>query len=73
MEVRGELRLSRVVGVAVADGLHHSARSSVSTLITFPLSARQTERADFPHTSLVRDHAFAQGKLRFRSLMRTKP
>ena len=70
---RGEARLSRVEGVAVADASRHSADASVSTLITFPLPARRTERADFQHSALVRDYAFAHAKLRFSTPRRAKP
>ena len=55
--------MSRVEGVAVADGFRPSAGASVSTLTTFPLPAHRTRRADFPHWALARDHAFAHGKL----------
>ena len=37
------------------------------------LPARQTERADFPHSALVQDDAFAPTKLRFRTLSRSQP
>ena len=60
---RGEARLSRVEGVAVADGFRPSAGASGSTLTPVPLPAHRTQRAVFPHWALGRDHAFAHGKL----------
>ena len=59
---RGEARLSRVEGVAVADGFRPSAGASGSTLTPVPLPAHRTQRAVFPHWALGRDHAFAHGK-----------
>ena len=44
---RGEVRLSRVDGVSVADSFRSCAGASVSTLTTIPLPTRRTERADF--------------------------
>ena len=55
--------MSRVEGVAVADGLRPRAGASVSTLTTFPLPAPRTQRAVFPPWALGRDPAFAHGKL----------
>ena len=46
---RGETRLSRAEGVAVADGFRPGAGASVSTLTTVPLPAPRTQRAVFPH------------------------
>ena len=43
--------------VAFASGL------SPAPMVTFPVPAHRTVRADFPHTALGRDHAFAHGKL----------
>ena len=60
---RGEARLSRVEGVAVSGGCRHRAGASLSTLTTFPLPTRRTERADFPHWALARDHALAPANL----------
>ena len=37
------------------------------------LPARRTERADFPHSALVRDDAVAPDRLRFRTLSRSRP
>ena len=58
---RGEVRLSRTEGAA--DSLRHSAGDSASTLATFPLPARRAERADFPHSALVRDYPFTHSEL----------
>ena len=60
-------------GVAVSVGFRYRAGASFSTLTTFPLPARRAQRADFPHPALVRDHAFAHAKLRFRTFRRSKP
>ena len=46
--------------VAFASGL------SPAPMVTFPVPAHRTVRADFPHTALGRDHAFAHGKLTVR-------
>ena len=61
---RGEVRLPRVEGLAVSGSSRHGAGASVSTLATFPLPARRTERGDFPHWALARDHALAHAKPR---------
>ena len=65
--------MSRVEGIAVSGGFRHRAGASSSALNAFPLPAHRTQRADFPHADLVRDHAFAHSKLRFRTLRRSKP
>ena len=44
-----------------------------SQLDHVPLPAHRTQRADFPHSALVRDPAFAHAKLRFRTFRRSKP
>ncbi len=43
--------------VAFAPGL------SPAPVVTFPVPAHQTGRADFPHPAFGRDHAFALGRL----------
>lgn len=58
---------SRVEGFAVADGIRPSV--GVSAMVTtFPLRARRTERASFPHSALLRDNAFDSVQLRVRTL-----
>ena len=42
----------------------HPTCSSHPTSTTFPLPARRTQRADFPHWALVRGHALAHAKPR---------
>ena len=70
---RGEAHLSRVEGLAVSGGFRHRAGTSVATLTTFPLPAHRTQRTDFPRWALIRDHAFAHAKLRFRTFRRATP
>ena len=53
--------------VAFASGL------SPAPLVTFPVPAHRTVRADFPHTALGRDHAFAHGRLAVRGARRVRP
>ena len=52
--------------VAFASGL------SPAPLVTFPVPAHRTVRADFPHTALGRDHAFAHGGLAVRKARRVR-
>ena len=53
--------------VAFASGL------SPAPLVTFPVPAHRTVRADFPHTALGRDHSFAHGRLAVRRARRVRP
>ena len=57
----------------LADNSRPCTGASVSALTAIPLSAYRTQRAGFPHSALVRDHAFTRAKLRFRTLCRAKP
>ena len=61
------VRCSGVEGVVVSGGIRHRGGALASTLTAFPFPARRTERADFRHSALIRDQAFAHAKLRLRS------
>ena len=55
------------LSVAFAPGL------SPAPVATFPVPAHRTVHADFPHTALGRDHAFAHGKRVVRGPRRIRP
>ena len=53
--------------------LSPSAGASLLAVAPFPVAARRTGRADFPHPALGRDHAFAHGKLAVRGARCVSP
>ena len=73
LQSSGAAHFPGVEGVAGRDGFRHRAGASISTLNTLPLPARRSEHADFPHSALVRGHAFAHAKPSFSIPRRTKP